>query len=109
MKQLFQVLVVRLQAAHNDIVQLGELEERLRRPASGNLHAILATSIVVEDLHGFKAQFVEKAVRVALNLQAVTILTPATKLLDGSLAQDAPLVQDDDSIANLVDVAQEVR
>src|SRR5262249_60873613 len=108
MEQLLQVLVVGLQAAHDDVVELGQLEESLRRPAGGDLHAVLATAIVVENLHPFKAQVVEKAVRVALNLQAVAIVTPAAKLRDGSLAQDAPLVQDDHGVANRVHVAQKM-
>src|SRR6516165_11366105 len=69
MEQLFQVLVVGLQAAYHDVVRLCELEECLGRPAGGDLHAMLATSIVVENQHAFKAQLVEKTVRVALNVQ----------------------------------------
>src|ERR1700722_20139579 len=108
MEQLFQVLIVGTQPAHHDVVHLGQLEERLGRPAGGNLHAVLSPAIVVKYLHRFKAQLVEKSVRFALNMQAVAILPSATKLLNGPLAQDAPLVQDDDGIANPVDIAQKM-
>src|SRR5437660_4244696 len=55
MKQFLQILVVRLQAAHNDIVHLREFEECLGGPVGGDLDAILATTIVVENLYTFKA------------------------------------------------------
>ena len=91
MKQFFQVLVIRQYAAHDDVVNLGEFEECLRGPVGGNLNAVIAPLIVVEDGHAFKAQILQKGVRIALNLQAVTIMPSAAEMLNGPLAQDRAL------------------
>src|SRR4051812_403237 len=108
MEQFFQIFVICLQAANHDVVHMGQFEESVGRPVRGDLYAILASSIVVKDLHAFKAQLLQKAIRFALNVQPVAIMTTATKILNGTLAQDAPLMQDDHGITDLVDVAEQM-
>ena len=90
-KQFLQIFIIGLQTAHDDVVHLREFEECLGGPTRRHLDAVLAPSIVVENLYTFKAQFVEKAVRFALNVQAVTVVPTLTKLLDGALAQGCAL------------------
>src|SRR5688572_25019689 len=107
MEQFFQIFVICLQAANHDPMHMGKFEESVCRPVRGNLYAILVPSIVVKDLYAFKAQLLQKAIRFALNVQPVTIMTTATKILNGTLTQDAPFVQDDHGITDLVDVAEQ--
>lgn len=109
MEQLFQILVVRLQTAHRDLVMIGQDEERPRRPALRHGDANLAPAIVVEHLHAFKAQVLQKGIQIALNVQAVTIVTAPAKGGDGAMAQDLAMMENQHSFANLGDVAQQVR
>ena len=55
MKQLFQILIIRLESAQQDVVIVGQGEERPRHPVGRHGDTQFAPSIVVKDAHAFKA------------------------------------------------------
>ena len=59
MKQILQILVIRLQSANDRAVVLREDEESARRPTDGNADSQFAFAIVGEDDDAFVAQIVE--------------------------------------------------
>src|SRR5262249_11159538 len=67
-EQLFQVLVVTLQAAEQDVMIVGQGKERPRDPAVWHGHAQFASTIVLDQAYTFKAQLLKEGARVALNL-----------------------------------------
>ena len=62
----------------------------------------------MQHLHAFKAQLLQKAFRVALHVQAVTIVPAPAKCGDGAVAQDLAMVENNDSFANFGNVAQKM-
>src|SRR5438270_9473306 len=80
MEQLFEVLVIHLHPADNDVVMIREHEERARRPAGRHRDADLAAAIVVQKLDAFAAQLVEKARRLALHLETIAIVAAPAQL-----------------------------
>src|SRR6516165_4995620 len=84
-EKFFQALVVALQAAQDDVVIIGQGEEGSGLPSSRNGDPDLAASIVREHVGPFKAQRIEKALRVALKLQSVTIMPAGAKFAHATL------------------------
>ena len=60
MKQLIEVLIVGLDATQKHAVVVGQGEEGARDPSRRDADAEFASSIVVENLDAFKAQFLDK-------------------------------------------------
>ena len=63
----------------------------------------------MQQRRAFKPQLLQVRSRVALKLQAVAVVPAGAQLVHVALAQDLPLVQDDHRLADLLDIAQEVR
>ena len=85
MKQLFEILIIRLESPQQDVMIVGQREERARHPVGRHGHAQLAPPIVLNDPHAFKAQLLAECRRVALDLQTVAVLTAAAQLGDAAL------------------------
>src|SRR5260370_19252794 len=99
MEEFFESFVVPLQAAEQHAVVVCQSKEGSRDPTLGHRHAQLASPIVTDDAHAFKAQVFHKAVPVALDLQPITILPLGPQVMDTSLEENLPMVPDHDAIA----------
>jgi hypothetical protein len=55
MKQFFEILIIRLESAQQNMMIVGQREECSHHPVGRHGHAQLAPSIVLKDAHAFKA------------------------------------------------------
>ena len=85
MEQLFQPLIVALQATQQDAVVISEGEESASDPAFGAGHAKVASTIVFNDTHAFKAQLFQESSRFTLDLQSVAVLPARAQSADIAL------------------------